>query len=548
MKHRRKGDTEDSAPHKVFCLKVPIRLDAKWQQDRMNSVFDCSNNVKNALISQKKKALRNMERTKAWKKIQEQLHECYAAMEKADEKDLPVLQEQQNALFEQRNAIVAQYGLQKSDFEKAVVPIRQHYKSRVCAHVAANIATDVGRMFSDYLFGKGKEIRFSKNSEFQHISAKEKSSGIVFSPESKTLTFTYRRKKHNFSVRVEFSENDPYEYQKKAMAHDLRYCGVSRRWFPDGWHYFAEFILDGEPPEKCKEDGAPLHPVGTGRIGLDIGTQTVAVVSDTKVELDVLAEKIPDIQREIYIINRAMDRSTRATNPQMFNKDGTIVPINKLPPECVEKRHGKLVRKWIRRKRYRRLAAKKRYLLSKQALIRQQCHNELANHILTLGHNVFVEDMNFRALAKRSRKTEKSPTTGRYKRKKRFGKSIGNRAPGLFLSTLGKKLRQHKGHLTKIETAKARASQYNHETETYTKKPLSQRWNTMKDGSKIQRDLYSAFLIQNVKLTLDSFNQKNLEKKYPNFKSLHDKEIQRLFSLKARKNMPSSMGIRKAKA
>ncbi|WP_338754168.1 hypothetical protein [Bacillus sp. FJAT-52991] len=51
--------------------------------------------------------------------------------------------------------------------------------------------------------------------------------------------------------------------------------------------------------------------------------------------------------------------------------------------------------------------------------------------------------------------------------------------------------------IKKVNTAKVKASQYNHFDHTYTKKPLTKRWNDF-DGMKVQRDLYSAFLLMNM--------------------------------------------------
>ena len=60
---------------------------------------------------------------------------------------------------------------------------------------------------------------------------------------------------------------------------------------------------------------------------------------------------------------------------------------------------------------------------------RRLAHNILANHILSLGLDVRVETMNFKGLQAKAKKTEVSEKTGRFKRKKRFGKSLANRAP-----------------------------------------------------------------------------------------------------------------------
>ena len=61
----------------------------------------------------------------------------------------------------------------------------------------------------------------------------------------------------------------------------------------------------------------------------------------------------------------------------------------------------------------------------------------------------------------------------------------------------------------------------------------------MPDGTKVQRDLYSAFLIQNVNDSLKQIDTERCNQSYNSFLFLHDKEIQRLTLLVT----PSSMGI-----
>jgi putative IMPACT (imprinted ancient) family translation regulator len=81
--------------------------------------------------------------------------------------------------------------------------------------------------------------------------------------------------------------------------------------------------------------------------------------------------------------------------------------------------------------------------------------------------------------------------------------------------------------LFEINTYKAKASQFNHFDCTYKKKTLSQRWNEF-DGIKIQRDMYSAFLIMNINNDLESFNIDKCNNRFDNFKKLHDIEVNRL--------------------
>lgn len=88
------------------------------------------------------------------------------------------------------------------------------------------------------------------------------------------------------------------------------------------------------------------------------------------------------------------------------------------------------------------------------------------------------------------------------------------------------------------DDGKTRASQFNHITCEYHKKSLSQRWNDL-NGIKIQRDLYSAFLIMNISNDLENFDTKKCNDRFDNFKILHDMEIQRLSNT----HTLSSMGI-----
>ena len=66
-----------------------------------------------------------------------------------------------------------------------------------------------------------------------------------------------------------------------------------------------------------------------------------------------------------------------------------------------------------------------------------------------------------------------------------------------------------------------------HFDKTYTKKTLSQRWNDF-DGIKIQRDMYSAFLIMNISDDFKSFDIDKCNDRFENFYRLHNLEVDRL--------------------
>jgi hypothetical protein len=87
----------------------------------------------------------------------------------------------------------------------------------------------------------------------------------------------------------------------------------------------------------------------------------------------------------------------------------------------------------------------------------------------------------------------------KYKKKRRFGTSINNRAPSLFLLLLQQKCKQYGLQYQEVDTMKFKASQYDHSSDTYIKVPLKQRMKLI-DNTTVQRDLYSAYLIKNADL------------------------------------------------
>ena len=123
--------------------------------------------------------------------------------------------------------------------------------------------------------------------------------------------------------------------------------------------------------------------------------------------------------------------------------------------------------------------------------------------------------MNFKALQRRAKETKRQEQVSevkkkdgsvvqvqKFKKKKRFGKSLNRRAPSLFLSELKRKVMAMGGSYEEVKTETFKASQYNHSTGECKKVSLATRMKVI-DGQEVQRDLYSAFLIRNADLSLE---------------------------------------------
>jgi putative transposase len=259
---------------------------------------------------------------------------------------------------------------------------------------------------------------------------------------------------------------------------------------------------------------------------LDVGTSTLAVASEKEVKLFELAEGLSVEERKKRILQRKLNRQRRANNPDKFNDDGTINKANR--------------EKWKHSENYKKTRKELAEMSRKTADKRRLAHNQLANHILSLGLDVRVETMNFKGLQAKAKKTEINERTGRFKRKKRFGKSLANRAPAMLLSIIDNKLKYCGLELKRIDTVKVKASQFEHFTQTYVKKKLSKRWNHFEQGD-VQRDLYSAFLIMNTKDNLYEIDVGRANKTWNNFFNKHEQEMERMKHLN--KKQLSSIGL-----
>lgn len=114
----------------------------------------------------------------------------------------------------------------------------------------------------------------------------------------------------------------------------------------------------------------------------------------------------------------------------------------------------------------------------------------------------------------------------------------------MFLTILKNKLKAKGGLYKEVNTFEVKASQYNHLNREYNKKKLSQRWNFFKYNKqqiKVQRDLYSSFLIKNVMNDLKTIDDEKCNNDFERFLEFHNKEIERL---KSKDNL-SSIGVKK---
>ena len=205
--------------------------------------------------------------------------------------------------------------------------------------------------------------------------------------------------------------------------------------------------------------------VGSDTVGLDRGPSTLASVPrEGTPRLEVLcAEVAPDAQA-IRRLQRQMDRQRRANTLENYDERGRIT------------KRGKQRLKWKQSRRYlatrRRKATRERRL----AAHRKSRHGRLVHEIVAGGTTSLTEQLASRAW------------------QKQFGRSVGRRAPGMFLEMLRRTEALTGGTLIEVPTRTTKLSQCCHGCGQFVPKPLWQRWHHCPCGVSAQRDLYAAFL------------------------------------------------------
>jgi hypothetical protein len=255
-----------------------------------------------------------------------------------------------------------------------------------------------------------------------------------------------------------------------GLRHRIKYVRLVRRRAAspqaqgadaDGNRFCVQLILEGHAFTKPKHEER-----GTDIIGLDIGPSTLAVVPrEGKADLGAFCEELAPDTRKKRRLQRKLERQRRANNPENYDEKGRV------------KKLGNMHLRWRESKRYR--ATRRQHASTERRLAahRKSLHGKLAHEIVAAGNTIHNEKTSFKGW------------------QKRYGRSIGLRAPGLFVAHLARLVAKTGGTLVEVSAFKTKLSQYCHHCGRYARKPRTQRWHTCECRlGPVQRDLYSAFL------------------------------------------------------
>ena len=471
------------------------------EAEELRKRFLIASRMRNRLVSHAKKCLRSVRQDTDYRVL---MKEYLSARDRRDKLKENGGSARETAEAKRKLARVGKelavireaHGLSEYAFHSWISVQKRKYPGRTDIHSSQKLASSVWRGVEDVLFKKGKTLHFRACDRLMSVEGKSNSAGIRFR--------SGRVEWLGLSLAVKVRKNDAYA--REALTRRVKFCRLLRKPVGTEYHWYVQLVLEGRPPKK--------HAfLPDGRVGIDQGTSTEAVVSERGCLLTELCPERPDISRKIRVLQRKMDRSARAMNPGNFRENGT------------PKRHVR----WTRSKTWRRDRMRLKALYRKAADAARCSRERLADTVLEkYGSDIVTEEMDYKALQKRTKKTEISGKTGRPKRKKRFGASIGRHAPAAFISVLERKLSYIGKAVTFVNTKEYRASCFRHDTGEYEKHSLSDREKTI-DGCPVQRDLYSAFLLMCAE-SADRPDTELCRDLFPSFVTNQNTEILRLLN------------------
>ncbi|MCY0893247.1 MAG: transposase [Acidibacillus sp.] len=418
-----------------FVCEIPLCVTQK-QEQTINARLEAGRQFYNALLGEAMRRLNLMRESKDYQTA----------------KKLPKGKTRSD-LFQ---ALRIEYGFTEYDLSRFSTITRQSWiGEHVGAHVGQKLVTRAYEAVAKVAYGKAKKVRFKGKRGLHSIEGKNNEANLFWRGDHIVWSGLEL-------PMVNGSSRDPVI--QHGLSSRIKYVRLVKKEVRGKNRYYAQLICEGQPAIKTNEDGERIHLIGSESVGLDIGPSTIAIVSDTKAELELFGEAVVRDHRHIRKLQRKQDRQRRANNPDCFDEKGRAIK-GKHP---TKKSRHQLETEAALRELYRRETAHRKTL-----------HGQLANEVIAVGAIIKTEKLSYKAF------------------QKLYGRSISVRAPKLFLSILTRKAESAGGGVEEFSTYHTALSQVCICGQKH-KKRLSERVHACDCGVVMQRDLFSAYLAKHV--------------------------------------------------
>ncbi|MBB6444460.1 hypothetical protein [Bacillus benzoevorans] len=333
---------EHHTPLHTMEIEIKVLPFQQWRLIRINEQLRV---IRNTVLGQLYKNYSQMIRTKEFKNVLKTYRLILNTINKSkDDKEKEILEKEKKDLtkkFEEireKNNITFEYARNYGAF------LRTRKYKWPDAVTVWSICEMAWKSMDRMIFGDAKKPRFYKRGEFVPIQGKQAERCVILKHNSNEGTFYLAHNGMSFplvikeedlfvnetlSHVVHYMKNGPSidkENVERYLAgkaivptYRIRNNRIVLKEIRGKLRFFVQMVLEGLPVVKRKKDGTFRHSYGMGKIGGDIGTQTLAVVSQNDVDLFNLAERSKNTfyyERVIYLIQRYLARSRNQPIPK----------------------------------------------------------------------------------------------------------------------------------------------------------------------------------------------------------------------------------------
>ena len=406
-----------------------------------------------------------------WNKIFKIAWQCYSCL--FDEIN-PILKEH----YKDKFLNLKELKLREYDLHSRIIKYKKNYEIFLDINTCQKIAAQLYVWISKYCFWNWKEITKKKEFQFTSIEWKKNTTGLRVIKRKWDYYFSYKW----FLKKLSFKD----EYQLENFNFDnIAYCRLVRKQFRRNYKYYLQLVMKGVSSKK--------KTISKKKAWVDFWLNAIALVRE-------------DNQCKLFHTWNANFHQERIAKLQKIVSQEYIA----LNPECYDETWK--IKDWAKLKSNWKIV----YLMKiinclrrKQAKKHNNEINVLVKEILVFAWDLISEEMDFKEIRKS-------------KEYKWLAKIIQFCTPWLLKSKLEENV-----ELKFVDKYNYRASQYNHLTNEYSKPLLSERvkniWN-----NKIQRDLYSAYLLLNHNEDLKTIDRKKCIENFNTFLEKHNQLISEL--------------------
>ncbi|HYB02497.1 MAG TPA: transposase, partial [Ktedonobacteraceae bacterium] len=376
-----------------FLLELPLYVD--WRVERsLRAHLEAARCLYNALLGAGYSRLRLMRNDPAWDEA----------------RSIPRLKKQERA--QAFSALRKKYHFSEYEMHEYAKRARVSWiADHIDSTMAQTLATRAYQAVNRVCVGKAKRVRFRSSARgIDSVEGKRNDVGMrfVLDPNAGTGGFLIWNKE---VIPALIDWLDPVV--QHGLRHKIKYVRLIRRKTSspraqgadrDGNRYCVQLVLEGHAFLKPKH-----QETGTDIIGLDIGPSTLAIVPQQgKADLITFCAELAPNTRKKRCLQRKMERQRRANNPENYDALGRV------------KKHSTTRLRWHESKRYKASRRQHAEASRKLAAHRKSLHGNLAHSIAKVGNTIKIENASFKGW------------------QKQYGRSMGLRAPGMFVAHLAR--------------------------------------------------------------------------------------------------------------